>query len=124
MFFKPSPLRNKIIQLMMENPAPYQNTDIGGFYLILFVTLFFKKYKSVILNELYYKGLIELHGDVNLFIRAKTASDVRCLNISASLTDKGMAYYRLYVQEAGPELELSLTSATEQQQQPKLSLVR
>ncbi|MVN20380.1 hypothetical protein [Mucilaginibacter arboris] len=122
MFFKPSPLRHQIIRLMMENPVPYRNTDIRGFYLILCTTLFFKKYKSVILNELYYKGLIELRGDINLFIRAKTVSDIKCLNISASLTAKGMAYYRLYIQEAGPELELSLPLET--QQKPKLSILR
>lgn len=123
MFFTPTPLRHKIIRMIMDNPAPYQNSDVIGLYLILSITLFFKRYKSVILNELYYKGLIDLQGDVDLFIKAKTANDIKYLTIAASLTQKGMVYYKLHIQQAGPELETTLATL-ETQQRPKLSIVR
>ena len=123
MFFKLTPLRHKIIRLIMDNKVPYRNTSITGPYLVLSITLFFKSYKSVILNELYYKGLINLHGDVDLFIKAKTASDIKYLNIAASLTQKGMVYYKLHIQKAGPEL-VPTSALSEMQQRQKLSIVR
>lgn len=99
MLFKITPLRDKIIQLIVDNPIPYRNTDIINPYLILSITLFFSRFKMVLLNELYYKGMIELHGDVDLFIKAKKASDTKYLNIGASLTQKGLAYYRMHIQK-------------------------
>lgn len=99
MFFNSTPLRDKILKAILNNPVPYRNTDITNPYLIFSITLFFKKFKSVLLNELYYKGLIELHGDVDLFIKAKKASDIKYLNIGASLTDKGLSYYKMNVKK-------------------------
>jgi hypothetical protein len=106
MFFKVTPLRDKIIQLIIDNPIPYRNTDIINPYLILSITLFFSRFKRVLLNELYYKGMIELHGDVDLFLKAKKASDTRYLNIGASLTQKGLAYYRMNIQKEANENQL------------------
>ncbi len=100
--FNFTPLRDKIIKLILDNPVPYRNTDIINPYLILSITFFFSRYKSVLLNELYYKGLIELHGDIDLFIKAKTASDTKYLSIGASITQKGMAYYRLNMKQDVP----------------------
>lgn len=123
MFFNQTPLRHQVIRRIAESKnTVYRNTEISGFLTKLYILLFFKRFKSVILNELYYKGLIELHGDVTLFIRAETAIDVSHLNIAASLTAKGMVYYKLYLEEAGPELNLNQHTAT--QQSSKLSIVR
>jgi len=126
MFFKPQPLRHKIIRLIATSQGMvYRSSDIKGFYLKLYILLFFQEYKSVILNELYYKGLIELHGDVTLFIRSKTASEAKHLTIAASLTAKGMVYYKLYIEEAGPELKPSQpVQSSQPAQRPKLSIVR
>ncbi|MGI4022301.1 MAG: hypothetical protein ACRYFA_12410 [Janthinobacterium lividum] len=118
MFFKITPLRHKIIQLIVDNPIPYRNTDIINPYLILSITLFFSRFKTVLLNELYYKGLIELHGDVDLFIKAKKASDTKYLNIGASLTQKGLAYYRINVQKEENENQLF---SVEMQPEPVLT---
>lgn len=121
MFFTTTPLRHKIIRLILNNPVPFRNTDIINPYIILSMTLFFGRYKSVILNELYYKGLIELHGDVNLFIKAKSIRDTKYINIAASLTKKGMAYYKLHVQADGERIPISVM---EHNPQPTLSIVR
>ncbi|MGI4751755.1 MAG: hypothetical protein ACRYFB_14080 [Janthinobacterium lividum] len=104
MFFNTTPLRDKILKLILNNPVPYRNTDITNPYLIFSITLFFNKFKTVLLNELYYKGLIELHGDVDLFIKAKKASDIKCLNIGASLTDKGLSYYKANVKKEDDQI--------------------
>lgn len=114
MFFTLTPLRDKIIKLILNNPIPNRDTDILNPYVMLSVTLFFSKYHSVILNELYYKGLIELHGDVTLFKKAKSLRDTKYLKVSASLTQKGMAYYRLHIQKDESNIASSfLASATD-----------
>ena len=100
MFFNTTPLRDKILKAIFNNPVPYRNTDITNPYLIFSITLFFNKFKTVLLNELYYKGLIELTGDVDLFIKAKKAADVKYLNIGATFTDKGLSYYKTNVKKA------------------------
>lgn len=100
--FKITPLSHRIIKLILNNPIPYRNTDILSPYLILSITLFFSKFKSVVVNELYEKGLIELHGDVELFMQAKNVSDTKYLKIAASITSKGMAYYKLNIREQAP----------------------
>jgi hypothetical protein len=123
MFFKLMPLQHRIIKLIADKPGRiYRSTEIKGFYQNLFILLFYKKCKSVILNQLYYKGLIELHGDVALFIGAKTVSDAKYLTIAASLTPKGIVYYKLYIEEAGPELEPAQSSQTTSR--PNLSVIR
>lgn len=99
MFFKQTPLSDKIIKLILNNPIPHRHTDILNPYVMLSITLFFSKYKTVILKELYQKGLIELHGDVALFTKANSIFDTKYLKVSASLTQKGMAYYRLHIQK-------------------------
>ncbi|RYE30400.1 MAG: hypothetical protein EOP42_12280 [Sphingobacteriaceae bacterium] len=99
MFFNTTPLRDKILKSIFNNPVPFRNTDITSPFLVFGITLFFSKFKNVLLNELYYKGLIEMHGDVDLFIKAKKASEVKYLNIGASLTDKGLAYYKMNVKK-------------------------
>ena len=119
--FNFTPLRNHILKMIINNPVPYRNTDVKNPYLILCVTLFFKRYKAVIMNELYYKGLIELHGDLALFIRAKTASETRYLRIEASVTAKGMSYYQTHILKAAPQAK---QQATEEFRRPKLSIVR
>lgn len=129
MFFKITPLRDKIIKLIINNPIPYRNTDIINPYLILSITLFFNRFKTVLLNELYYKGMIELHGDVDLFIKAKKASDTKYLNIGASLTQKGMAYYRMNIQKEENEnqlfsVEMQPEPVSNQSQKSALSIVR
>jgi hypothetical protein len=129
MFFKITPLRDKIIQLIIDNPIPYRNTDIINPYLILSITLFFSRFKRVLLNELYYKGMIELHGDVDLFIKAKKASDTRYLNIGASLTQKGMAYYRMNIQKEANEnqlfsIEMQPEAVSDNSRRSPLSIVR
>ncbi len=103
MIFNSTPLRDKILKVISNNPVPYRNTDITNPYLIFSITLFFNKFKTVLLNELYYKGLIELHGDVDLFIKAKKASDIKYLNIGASLTEKGISYYKMNVKKEDVE---------------------
>ncbi|WP_419802987.1 hypothetical protein [Mucilaginibacter sp.] len=103
MFFNTTPLRDKILKSILNNPVPYRNTDITNPYLIFSITLFFKKFKTVLLNELYYKGLIDLQGDVDLFIKAKKAADIKYLNIGASVTEKGLSYYRMNVKKADDE---------------------
>lgn len=123
MFFTTTPLRHKIIQLIIDNPVPYRNTDIMNPYLILSITLFFSRYKAVLLNELYYKGLIELHGDVDLFIKSKKASDTKYLSIAASLTQKGMAYYKLNMQNTETEAVAEIPTM-ENSNRPTLSIVR
>ncbi len=129
MFFKITPLRDKIIKLIINNPIPYRNTDIINPYLILSITLFFNRFKTVLLNELYYKGMIELHGDVDLFIKAKKASDTKYLNIGASLTQKGMAYYRMNIQKEENEdqlfsVEMQPEVVSASTQKSPLSIVR
>ncbi|MVN20635.1 hypothetical protein [Mucilaginibacter arboris] len=95
-------LRHKIIKMIVNNPVPSRSTDILRPYLILSISLFFSRFKFVVLEELYYKGLIELHGDVALFIDAKKASDTKYLSLTASITTKGMAYYKLHIQKEAP----------------------
>lgn len=131
MFFNRVPLRNKIIKMIVNNPVPYRNTDISSLFLILSITLFFNKYKSVIINELYYKDLIKLHGDVELFIKAKSAKDTRYLRIAASITPKGLCYYKAYILEIEQETEareiaLPAEQQLEVQSRPErtLSIVR
>lgn len=104
MFFNQISLHDKIIKLIVNNPVKYRNTNLLNPYLILSITLFFSRYKSVIVNELYSKGLIELHGDVDLFLKAASAKDTKYLHISASLTTKGMAYYRLNIEKTAPQV--------------------
>ena len=101
--FTITPLRNKIIKTILNNPVPNRHTNILSPYFILSTTLFFGKYKSVILDELYNKGLIELHGDVDLFSKANKISETKYLNLSASITSKGMAYYNIYIKKEAPE---------------------
>lgn len=120
MFFKITPLRDKIIKLIANNPVPYRNTDVINPYLIFSITLFFGRYKSVILNELYYKGLIELHGDIYLFIKANKASDTKYLNIGATLTKKGLAYYRMNIKK--DEADTKQVFDTEMQASPVSTL--
>ncbi len=125
MFFNQVPLRNKILKLIVNNPVPLRNTDILSPYLILSITFFFNRYKSVIVNELYFKGLIDLHGDVDLFMKAKRAKDTKYLRISASLTAKGKAYYQLHVEKPEEELDLKTTeqyTAPAAQPRPKRTL--
>lgn len=122
MFFSTTPLRDKIIKMILNNPVPYRNTDIINPYLVLSITLFFSKYKKAVLNELYYKGLIELQGDVDLFIQAKKASDTKYLCLSASITQKGMAYYKLNIQKT--ESVVTKFSERDTDQKPILSIVR
>ena len=130
MFFKITPLRDKIIKLIANNPVPYRNTDIINPYLMFSMTLFFGRYKSVILNELYYKGLIELHGDIYLFIKAKKASDTKYLNIGASLTQKGLAYYRMNINKDKADAKQFFDTETQtnpvsnMRQRTTLSIVR
>ena len=128
MFFNPTPLRDKIIKLILNNPIPYRNTDIINPYLILSITFFFSKYKSVILDELYNKGLIQLHGDVDLFIKATKASDTKYLSIAASITPKGMAYYKLHMQSSQPKMQavrkMETTPNYTTRQKNTLSIVR
>ncbi len=127
MFFTTTPLRDKIIKMILNNPVPYRNTDIINPYLVLSITLFFSKYKAVILDELYYKGLIELHGDVDLFIQAKKASDTKYLRIAASITQKGMAYYKLHMQTTKGAVTKSVVTENREQNtniRPTLSIVR
>ncbi|RYY06029.1 MAG: hypothetical protein EOP43_07455 [Sphingobacteriaceae bacterium] len=129
MFFKTTPLRDKIIKLIINNPIPYRNTDIINPYLVLSITLFFNRFKTVLLNELYYKGLVELHGDVDLFIKAKKAADTKYLNIGASLTQKGLAYYRMNVQKEENtnqlfSVEMQPEPVSTSTQKPNLSIVR
>ncbi|MGI4805739.1 MAG: hypothetical protein ACRYFL_13295 [Janthinobacterium lividum] len=95
MFFNTTPLRDKILKTILSNPAPYRNTDITNPYLLFSMTLFFNKFKNVLLNELYYKGLIELQGDVDLLIKAKKAADFKHLNFTMLITDKGLAYAKI-----------------------------
>jgi hypothetical protein len=109
--FKLTPLRDKIIRMILNNPVPDRATDILRPYLILTTTLFFSKYKSAVLNDLYYKGLIDLHGDVDLFIEAKKLRDTQYLNLAASVTKKGMAYYKLHIEKsAAPQQEFRFKS--------------
>jgi len=96
--FKPIPLHYKIIRLISNNPFPNRNTNINP-YSITGAKLFFKRYKSLILNKLYYKDLIELHGDVDLFIKAEKASATRYICIEASLTKKGIKYFELNIKK-------------------------
>ncbi|RYE37229.1 MAG: hypothetical protein EOP42_00460 [Sphingobacteriaceae bacterium] len=103
MFFNTTPLRDKILKVIINNPVPCRNTDITNPYLIFSITLFFKKFKTVLLNELYYKGLIDLHGDVDLFIKSKKAADIKYLNIGASLTTKGLSYYKMNVNKTADQ---------------------
>lgn len=100
--FTITPLRHKIIKLILNNPVPNRSTDILSHYLILSITLFFGRFKSVVINELYQTGLIDLHGDVELFMQAKKASDTKYLKIAASITPKGMAYYKIHIQKQAP----------------------
>lgn len=120
--FNFTPLRDKILQMVINNPVPYRNTDVRNPYFVLGINLFFTKYKSVVMNELYYKGLIELHGDVNLFIKAKSASQTRYLRVEASVTPKGMSYYQTNVLKTVPETEQESIQADFNR--PKLSIVR
>ncbi len=99
MFFQTTPLRDKILKVIFNNPVPYHNTDITNPYLIFSITLFFSRFKNVLLNQLYYKGLIDLTGDVDLFIKAKKAADTKYLKIGATLTDKGLSYYKTNVKK-------------------------
>lgn len=115
------PLRDRILRMIISNPIPYRNTDVKSPYFILVVTLFFTHYKSVILNELYYKGLIELHGDLALFIRAKSANETRYLRLEASVTQKGVSYYQTNILKSAPEAE---PPVSQEDQRKKLSLVR
>jgi len=92
-------LRHKIIKMIVNNPVSSRGTDILRPYLILSISLFFSRFKFVVLEELYHKGLIELDGDVALFINAKKASDTKYLSLTATITTKGMAYYRLHIQK-------------------------
>ncbi len=129
MFFTPTPLRHKIIQLIWNNPIPHRTTDIINPYFILSITLFFSRFKSTLLDELYNKGLIELHGDVDLFINAKKASDTKYLNIGASLTQKGIAYYRMHIQKEVAETQTSNVglqpkTVSKSAQKSTLSIVR
>lgn len=101
--FNFTPLRDKIIRAILNNPVTNRNTNILSPYFILSTTLFFGKYKSVILNELYNKGLIELHGDIDLFTKSNKISDTKYLSVTASITSKGRAYYKLYIQKEVPE---------------------
>lgn len=103
MLFSTDSLRHKIIKLIVNNPVAGRNTDIVNPYLSLSIALFFSRYKSVVVEELYEKGLIDLHGDVDLFIASKKLSEIKYLSISASLTQKGLAYYRLHIEKAKPE---------------------
>lgn len=100
--FKFTSLHDKIINLIVNNPVAYRNTDLINPSLTFSFTLFFSKYQSIILNELYNKGLIELHGDIDLFTKAKKASDTKYLSLTASITTKGMAYYKLHLQKEAP----------------------
>jgi len=82
-----------------------------------------------LLDELYNKGLIELHGDVDLFINAKKASDTKYLNIGASLTQKGIAYYRMHIQKEVAETQTSNVglqpkTVSKSAQKSTLSIVR
>ncbi len=120
--FNFAPLRNQILQMIINNPVPNRNTDVRSPYLVLSINLFFAKYKSVVLNELYYKGLIELHGDVSLFIKAKSASATRYLRVEASVTPKGMAYYYTHILKSAPVAKQE--PGQEDFKRPKLSIVR
>jgi hypothetical protein len=116
-----TPLRDRVLQMIISNPVPHRNTDIRSPYSFLGITLFFTKYKSVILNELYYKGLIELHGDVTLYIKAKSASETRYLRVEASVTRKGMNYYHSNISQSTSEV---VQQTNYEYQRPKLSVVR
>jgi len=110
--FKFTPLRNKIIKMILNNPVSGRNTDILNPYLILSNTLFFSRYKTAVLNDLYSKGLIDLEGDVDLFTNAKKISDLKYLSVTASVTKKGMAFYKLHVEKAAtaPQQEFRFKS--------------
>ncbi|MEX8548503.1 MAG: hypothetical protein V5804_12950 [Mucilaginibacter sp.] len=100
--FTITPLRDKIIKMILNNPVPDRNTDIINPFMIWSITFFFGKYQSVLVNELYKKGLVELHGDVELFMQAKKISDTKYLKVAASITKKGMAYYKIHIQKEAP----------------------
>lgn len=120
MQFRFIPLRNQIIKWIYNNPITGRSTDIINPFLLI-VTLFFSKYKSVILNELYYKNLINLHGDVDLFIGSKSLKDIKYINITASLTEKGKAYYKMNIQ---PEIDVKENLSSTKQRKQILTIVR
>ena len=99
MFYSKTSLKHKIIKLIKNNPINHRNTDIINPYFSLSITFFYKRYKAVVIEDLYEQGLINLHGDVDLFILSEKLVDTKYLNISASLTQKGIAYYRLHIQK-------------------------
>ncbi len=115
------PLRDRILRMVINNPVQFRNTDVRSPYFLLWITLFFTRYKSVILNELYYKGLIDLHGDLTLFSRAKSARETRYLRVEASVTPKGMRYYQSNILKSVPETAGSNLQECKRQ---KLSIVR
>ena len=100
--FTITPLRDKIIKMILNNPVPNRNTDVINPFMIWSITFFFGKYQLVLVNELYKKGLVELHGDVELFMQAKKLSDTKYLKVAASITKKGMAYYKIHIQKEAP----------------------
>lgn len=122
MFYSTTSLRHKIIKLIGNNPVAGRKTDIVNPYLSLSITLFFSKYKSVVVEELYNEGLIELHGDVDLFIASKTLNETKYLSISATLTQKGLTYYRLHIQKNKPET--AVISVQTSNRRGTLSIVR
>lgn len=110
-----SPLSHQVLHLIVDDRISTQHKNSMNRYLMLNLTLFFSKYKSAILDDLYYKGLVDLHGDVTHFIRAKTLQDIWYLKLGASITVKGMAYYQLNLQKAKNAVKNKLTTATQEE---------
>lgn len=119
--FNTIPLRDIILRMIVNNPVKYRNTNVKSPYFLLGITFFFIRYKSVILNELYYKGLIDLHGDLTLFIKAKTARETGYLRVEASVTQKGMSYYHTNILGKAPQAE---QISCQEYKRKKLSVIR